>query len=149
MKIHRTGVFTIAVLALAGIFTGTANAQPIVKDAHFTLPFEANWAGTALPPGDYTLSVSSLSDGRDVLYRITFAGAGKKTTILAVRPPGPHVGERSMLVAVRSGAKYSIRALHLPNADLILTFPAPKGEQTLIAGAPELLQSVPILIAAK
>ncbi len=149
MKIHRTGLSTIVVLALAGIFAGTANAQPMVKDAHFTLPFEAKWAGTVLPPGDYTLSVSRLSDGRGVLYSVTFAGAGKKTTILAVTPPGPHVGERSMLVAMRSGAKYTIRALHLPNANLILTFPGPKAEETLIAGAPELIQTLPILIAAK
>jgi len=34
-------------------------------------------------------------------------------------------------------------------ADLILNFQAPKAEQTLVAAAPELIQSVPILVATK
>ena len=149
MKAHRNVVLTIAALALACIFVGTANAQLMVKDAHFTLPFKAKWVDTVLPPGDYTLSVSLLSGRGYALYSVTFAGAGKKKTILALRPLGPRVGERNMLVAECSGRKYSIRALHLPTADLILTFPTPKTERTVIAEAPETIQSVPILVAAK
>jgi hypothetical protein len=146
MKAHRNVVLTIAALALACIFVGTANAQLMVKDAHFTLPFKAKWVDTVLPPGDYTLSVS----GRGyALYSVTFAGAGKKKTILALRPLGPRVGERNMLVAVSGGEMHSISALHLASAGLVLTFPVPKGRQVVIAKAPEVIQSVPILIAAK
>jgi hypothetical protein len=50
---------------------------------------------------------------------------------------------------VRSGGKYRIRTLRLAFADLILNFQAPKAEQTLVAAAPELIQSVPILVATK
>jgi len=155
MKVHRKFALTIAALVLAGIFAGMANAQQtivhaVVKDAHFRLPFKAKWEDTVLPPGDYTLSVTRLSGSVYPAYRVEFAGAGKKKAILALKPLGPHVGKRSMLVAAYNGSIYSIRALHLPSADLILTFPAPKAEQqTMIADGPGPIQSVPILVAAK
>jgi hypothetical protein len=150
MKVHRNFVLIIIALALVGIFAGTANAQAVVKDAHFTLPFRATWADTVLPPGDYTLSVTRVSgNSRGLLYRVDVAGAGTKHAILALRPLGPRVGEASMLVAARGGEMYSIRALHLPSADLVLTFPAPKAKDTLMAMAPGPIRSVPILIAAK
>jgi hypothetical protein len=150
MKAYRNIVLTIAALAMACIFVATANAQQMVKDAHFTLPFKAEWADTVLPPGDYTLSVSLIANRGIPLYRVTFAGAGQSKSILGPKPLGPRVGEESMLVAASSGGRYSIRALHLPTADLILTFPAPKTrEQTVIAQAPEVIQSVPVLIAGK
>jgi hypothetical protein len=121
----------------------------MVKDAHFTLPFRATWADSVLPPGDYTLPVTKLSGGRDVHYSVTFAGAGTKLTILVVRQLGPRVGEGGMLVAVRSGELHSISALHLPKADLVPTFSVPKAKQALVAKAPEIIQSVPILVVAK
>jgi len=146
MKAYAFGLFTITILVLV---TGTATAQSVVKDAHFTLPFEAKWGDTVLPAGDYTLSVARISSGRDVDFRIVFAGQGKRTAILAVRRPGPKAGERSMLVAMRSEGKYTISALHLSKADLVFTFPAPKKEPTLRAGAAEMTETVPILIAEK
>jgi hypothetical protein len=149
MTAVRKSMLTIATLALAGIFASTAKAQSGVANGHFTLPFEAKWAGTVLPAGDYTMSVVSVSDSRPAAYSVRFAGAGKENTILAVRSLGPEVSGGSKLVAVRSGGKYRIRALHLAKVNIVLTFAAPKGEQTLIAEAPELITSVPILVASK
>jgi len=150
MKALRIGAFTLAALASVGIFARAANAQQaVVKDAHFTLPFAAFWEDTLLRPGDYSLSVARVSNGRDALYRVTFAGDGKKTSILAVRPPGPQVDKESMLVAVRNGGEFSIRAMHLPKADLVLIFPAPRNEKTLLGRVPELIQNVPIQIATR
>jgi hypothetical protein len=152
MKSNRNIVLktTIAALALACIFVGTANAQLLVKDARFTLPFKAKLADTVLPAGDYTVSVSLIANRGYALYRVAIAGAGQNKTILAPRALGPRVGEKSMLVTANSGGINAIRALHLPTANLVLTFPTPKtGEETAIAQAPEVTQSVPILMATK
>ena len=149
MTAVRKSMLTIAALALAGIFASTAKAQSkVVADAHFTLPFEAKWEGTVLPAGDYTMSVVNLGP-RAAIYSVDCTGAGKKMRILAVRSIGPEVSGGSRLVAVRSGGKHRIRALHLANVNIVLTFAAPKGEQTLSAEAPELITSVPILVASK
>src|SRR2546429_2019332 len=64
MKALRNGMLTIAALALAGIFTGTANAQAKAAGS-FTLPFEAKWGNAVLPPGNYTFSVHSANSARD------------------------------------------------------------------------------------
>lgn len=148
MKAHRNVVLTVA--ALACIFLSTAHAQrAIAKDARFTLPWKAMWANTILPPGDYTLSVIELSGVPRLDYTVTVAGAGINKTILVVRRPGPEVGKRSRFVTAGSGEVRIIRALHLPNADLVLTFPESQAEWELLAKAPDTLQSVPILVAAK
>ena len=149
MKPHRNVVLTLTALAFVGVFAGTANAQQAIAKGHFTLPFQAMWADSVLPPGDYTLSVVKRAEDSGVLYSVTFAGAGKKKTILALRPLGSRVGESSMLVVEGRGHIQGIRALHLPFADLVLTFPESKTERELVAKGPETMQSVPILVAAK
>lgn len=149
MKALRNGMLTIAALALVGIFASPANAQSKATGS-FTLPFEAKWGNAVLPEGDYTFTVQSATPWGDSNYLVTFAAKGiRGETILARKDLGPDVSSRNMLVAVRSGGKYRIRTLHLAFANLIVDFPAPKEERTLIASAPELMQTVPILVAAK
>ena len=82
-------------------------------------------------------------------YSIAFAGEGRRKTIVVVSRPGDRVAETAMLVVVCRGQACSIRALHLPSADLVLTFPESKAEQGLVAKAPETRRSVPIQVAAK
>ena len=150
MKVQQNVALIIGAFALYATFSGSANAQQVVaRDAHFTLPFQAIWADTVLPPGNYTLAVVRLSSGLGTPYNVTFAGAGTERTILAVRQPGSEPGERSMLVAVKKGEMYCVRALHLPYADLVLTFPASNAERQIFVKAPETTQRVPILVAAK
>src|SRR6266566_1485794 len=98
MKALRNGMLTIAALALAGIFTGTANAQAKAAGS-FTLPFEAKWGNAVLPPGNYTFSVHSANSASGAVYLVNFA--------------------------------------------------VPKDERTQIAAAPQLVESVPILLAMK
>ena len=149
MNRYRNVLVTMVALALVGILTGATSAQrAVVNDGHFTPLFKAKWADQVLSPGDYTLSVTRLSGGY-LKYAVTFSGAGTKHTLLALSPLGPRVGQRTMLVAEYNGWIYSIRALHLPNADLLLTFPAPGREESFVAKTPEATQLVPILIAAK
>jgi hypothetical protein len=150
MKVYRNVVLMIAALVFAGVSASLAKAQEVVvQDAHFTLPFPAMWADTILPPGHYTLSVVRRAEDRGMLYSVTFAGEDRKKTILALSPLGPRVGQRSMLVVESRGETHSIRAMHLANADLVLTFPEPKAQRELVAKGPETIQSVPILVATK
>ena len=149
MKALRNSMLTIAGLALVGIFGGTANAQA-KAGGRFTLPFEARWGNTVLPAGDYTFTVQSANPWGGSACLVTIAQKGQTgETIVVTKDQGAKVGSRNMLVAVRSGRKYRIRTLHLAFANLIVNFPAPKEEQTPIAAAPELIKSVPILVAAK
>jgi hypothetical protein len=150
MKACRLRTLAIAVVAMSCIFLSTANAQEsVTKNSHFTLPFQAAWANTVLPPGDYTLSVVQRSEDRGLLYTVTVEGAGKKQTILALKPQGLQVGARSMLVIESIGGIRSIRALHLPDAGLVLTFPASRAQRETVAKAPRTLQSIPVLAAVK
>src|SRR5262249_47926135 len=102
-----------------------------------------------MPAGNYTLSVVRLTGSRNLAHTVTLAVAGKEVTILGLKPLGPDVVRESMLVSVNNGGRHSIRALKLACANLVLTFPATKAKRTLIAEAPERIQSVPILVAAK
>src|SRR6266566_5378591 len=85
MKALRNGMLTIAALALAGSFAGTANAQAKAAGS-FTLPFEAKWGNAVLPPGDYTFSVRSTSGAA---YLVTFAAKGRSgATIISMKDLG-------------------------------------------------------------
>lgn len=150
MKIQRSAALLIATLALTGLFSGTAHAREVIaKDAPFTLPWATIWGDTVLPAGNYTLSVVRLSGGRDQDYTVTFAGTNIKKTVLVMRRQGSDVGTSSMLVTESRGDIHFIRALHLPFAGLVLTFPEPKAYRAILAKSPEVLQSVPIQVAAK
>jgi hypothetical protein len=155
MKIHRNFALVVATLALTGLFAGTAHAREVVaKDAPFTLPWATIWGDTVLPGGNYTLSVVKLSAGRGEDYTVTIAGAGIKKTIVVMKRQGPDVGTSSMLVTEGRGDAHFIRELHLPFANLVLTFAEPKTYRTLVAQSPEtkspeIRQSVPIQVATK
>ena len=62
---------------------------------------------------------------------------------------GPEIGTIAMLVAEYSGSTFNIRALHLPKANMVLTFFDFKNERTKtkVAEAHELMPTVPIQIA--
>ncbi|SRR6266566_3372298 len=146
MKALRNGMLTIAALALAGIFAGTANAQHKATGS-FTLPFEAKWGNAVLPAGDYTFSVRTTSEAA---YLVSFAPKGRSgETIISMRDLDARIGEKNMLVAVRTGGRYRIMSLHLPVANLVVSFAVPKEERTLIAATPQLVESAPVLVAMK
>ncbi len=149
MKALRNGMLTIATLALAGTFAGTANAQYQAAGS-LTLPFDAMWGNAVLPAGDYTFSVQSPNAAGGSVYLVTFTQKGQRgVTITSMQDLGARIGEKNMLVAVRSGGSRRIRSLHLPIANLVVSFWVPKEERTLIAGAPQPIESVPVLIAMK
>ena len=149
MKALRNGMLAMAALALAGTFAGTANAQAKAAGS-FTLPFEAKWGNAVLPPGDYTFSVRSANAASGTVYLVTLAPQGRNgETITSMQDLGARIGEKNMLVAVRNGGSYRITSLHLPIAKLVVNFAVPKDERTQIAAAPQMIASVPILVAMK
>lgn len=148
MNLNRKPAVVVAVLALVVMFVGIASAQTAVvtRNATFTLPFRANWAGTVLSPGNYTLTVTEISDSG--AYRIDFAGSGKKHVIVAMASSGLAVSKQSMLVGENGAGAFAIRALHLPKANLVLTFPTSKAREPELAKTNELV-AVPVQIAQK
>ena len=145
MKALRNGMLTIAALALAGSLAGTAKAQANASGS-FTLPFKAQCGNAVLPPGDYTFSLRSTANGAAYLVTIAAKGRGGET-IISMKDLGASIGEKNRLVAVRTGERYRIRSLHLPMANLVVSFAVPKEERTQIARAPQLVENVPILVA--
>lgn len=142
-------LLAIAGLAFAGVLAGRATAQAAASGS-FVLPFEAKWGDRVLSPGDYTLRVESAESAGNSVYFVTVAPKGQRGQMIAsMRDLGAKAGGRNALIAVRSGGTYRIRTLRMPIAGLTLNFPAPKEEQNLIAGRPELIESVPILVAMK
>jgi hypothetical protein len=149
MKLHRKIALAVALIGFVAMLSGIANAQTavvITRNATFTLPLPANWDGALLPRGNYTLNVTKISDSG--AYRIDFTGAGQKHAIVAFSSSGQHAGKQTMLVAENNGATFSIRALHLAKANLVLTFPAAKTTEPELARNQELV-SVPIQLAQK
>lgn len=150
MKPQKRFAFTIAIttFAVAVILAGTATAQMIKESARFTLPFEARWMDVVLQPGDYTMSISRIEQDA---YRIDIHGEGFKHTMVVFEKPGPVVGKQAALVAEVRGLKVTVRELHLPQANLVLTFPEFKNAktETAIAKIDPDTPPVPVLIALK
>lgn len=147
--LHSVCLLTTGFLSVLA-FAGTSSAQKaVVKDARFALTHKAEWVGTTLSPGTYTLSVNELSSGLVRLYQVRFAGEGRATTILAKRAVGPEAGKTSKLVLLCAGEDCAVRALHLHDADLVFEFPKPNTGQLLEAKGPEITESVAVLTAVR
>ena len=66
MNLHKRFAFTLALVAVLGLTAAAASAATVTK-ATFTLPAQAYWDTTLLPPGDYTLSIERSNSGVDVI----------------------------------------------------------------------------------
>ena len=72
--IHSVAVATLALCLSPSL----GKAQ--VFQAKFSLPFEAQWGTSVLPPGDYTFSISQPAPGTQ--YAVFLRGEGKNAVIL-------------------------------------------------------------------
>lgn len=63
-------------------------------------------------------------------YRIDIRREGFKQTMVVFEKPGPFVGKLAAFVAEVRGLKVTVRELHLPQANLVLTFPEFKNAKT-------------------
>jgi hypothetical protein len=105
------------------------------------LPFEAQWGNAVLPAGDYSFTVDRATNTAIVSIR---GEAGPVGWILNQGNHDQQTLDRSELVVVRSGEKYTIRALRLAELGLTLEYSVPKAKRQLIVQAPQLLQRIPV-----
>lgn len=132
-----SGIVLGAMLAFI-VFAPGLQAGPAAQEK-FTLPFDAQWGKTALPAGDYTLSIDHFtSNGAIRLSRGTQAVAIFLPEIFDYTQNQSKSGE---LVFVRHNGVATVRALRLPNAGTFY-FPLPKELKTLTAEQPQMLEVV-------
>ena len=132
-------------LLAAFLFAGSLQAQSAFRGS-FTLPVETRWGRAVLPAGDYELTLPSVG----LPATVTVRGEGKAAAMImaAAYDEGPS-SSRSALTLVRHGHKGTVRSLHLAELGLTFYYNPPKGEPQVFAQAPELIQRVPVLRAAK
>jgi hypothetical protein len=109
MNVRKQLTIGLALLGLAlGLTTVPANAQPVLKGS-FELPAAAYWGNTLLPPGQYTIWMST--EVRDIAQvpAIHLSGEGIHATFLAVARPVQESGRNYLDVANIDGT-YVIRA---------------------------------------
>jgi hypothetical protein len=136
----------LAFALLAACFGGSlANAQ--VAGGKFTLPFEAYWERTVLPPGNYAFTLDTTA-GSGRIFLLNAEGKAVFVPNNAATSTGTR-SEHSELIITRRGAKATVRALHLGDLGVTLYYAPPKGETTVIAEAPDLIQRLPISMTGK
>jgi len=149
MKTNRTsGMVRNLVLTLASafIFAGIASAQAPVCKGEFTLPFAAQWGRATLAAGDYTFTLTST--GQPTIVQIA-QGTRNVALVMAQSTSTADASKESELIVTRSGDHARIRVLHLAELGTDLFYAAPKAESREMASAPELIQSVPLILNGK
>ena len=148
MKASRKGILWVAlaaVIAVGGIVP-RLQAEPS-SVARFTLPFDAQWSGTSLAKGDYTISLDHTlgSYGAIVVHR------GNEVVGMALPQTLDSQEGRSLspaLLCIHHDGKVTVRALRLPNVGTFY-FSMPKNLQTLVAQQPQLIETVPVQLSGE
>lgn len=118
-------------LAVVGFSATAANAQSTVRFAgSFTLPCEASWGTAVLPPGDYTLTVNSVS--KPSFIRID-AVRSNEHVFVSQWATGDKLGNQNMIVLTVTGRSCEVRALNLADLGMEITYkPMSKAELALL-----------------
>lgn len=165
-------------LLLVTLFYGLSSAVPRAKDfsGSFTLPIEVRRGSSILPPGDYTFKINPVITpymaqvrGPNGTFFVKPAAtddirfSGRSSLVLARRGrtgvvrelhlslPGlkPSYNRSSVRVYDRGALVSSADSQTSNMGGIILIYSPPKGEPSLLAQTPELIQRIPILIASK
>ena len=142
--------FLIAGLALAAALAITvrSHAQQIFA-GHFTLPFEARWGTVDLQPGTYSFTVDH--EFGNVKRAIHIYNGTKSVAMLLPEQFSEYnpdqIHETELLVIHNSGT-YNVRAMTMPNIG-VLYYSVPNNKTAQITKGPELIERVPIEVAAK
>jgi hypothetical protein len=138
----KAGLFLFVILATCG-FAGTANAQTTLVGS-FKLPFQVHWGKSALPAGQYTVSmdgVGPVATVRSANGKIAFF------TPIPIRAYSEK-GAAALVVMVR-GNERIVRSLNLPDRHISLIYqPATEAQRELLAQADH-IQAVPVITAGK
>jgi len=126
-----------------GLIASGLQAAP-AAGGRFKLPFAAQWGEAALSTGDYTFLVDHFSsNGMIFVYR------GKQAVGILhpqIFESNESHSEKSELVCIRHDGKVAIRALRLPQVGTFY-FSLPKDLKVLVAGQPELIETVSVEVS--
>jgi len=118
----------------------------------FTLPGETRWGTATLPAGNYTMKIDTSKSP----HWATVRGPSGTVQIPALAINDRYFAGNNMLILARQGGKRSVRFLHLGTPEfrgagggVVFSYPRPKDEPPLVASEPQLIERVPVLMAAK
>jgi len=137
--------FAVLALVTACFGASLANAQEV--QGTFNLPFEVNWGQAVLPPGNYSITPDS-APGFPA-HTVSIRGENNMACIIMPLVLDHSVSGKSALIVERHGDSGTVRALRLPDAGLVIYYPAAKAKRQILAQAPALIQRLPILMAQK
>lgn len=175
-KTPNITIIRVIVLAVLGtaLSAGTLRAEDLT--GKFTLPIEVRWGQATLPPGDYSFRINpevapymaTVSGPKGTFFLNAAASSdqkfsGRSSLVLARRGRTGVVREMHITIPglKTSTSREDVRvddrgslvadvATQTPNqGGIALIYSAPKGEPSVIAQTPELIQRIPILIAAR
>ena len=172
-KFNMIGAILLAVLG-AALSAGPLRAEDLI--GKFTLPIEARWGQATLPPGDYSFRINpevapymATVSGPEGTFFLNAAASsdqkfsGRSSLVLARRGrtgvvremhlaiPGlkPSTSREDVRVYDRGTLVSNVETKSSNQGGIALIYSAPKGEPAVIAQTPELIQRIPILIAAR
>jgi len=129
----KRSISMVAVMALvlvaATVSPSLASAQKQVE-GKFTLPCTTYWGTTILPAGDYTFSVSSVSQHGAVL-----SVRGEKSMRVTVIANNNSIVEQNALELKRSGSAAVVTKMYLAEAGISMQFRASASARELVAAA--------------
>jgi hypothetical protein len=176
---NRTTRFTTIGAILFAVLGTALSAGPLRAEdltGKFTLPIEVRWGGATLPAGDYTFRINpqitpfmATVSGPNGTFFINAAASsdhkfsGHSALVLARRGRTGVVREMHLTIpglkptSSREDVRVYDRGTLVSNVEtkssnqggIALIYSAPKGEPAVIAQTPELIQRIPILIAAR
>jgi len=140
---HAKATLLLVLLATL-ISVAGASAQTTGFIGTFTLPHEVRWGGAVLPPGGYTIRMSSVrapglirsTDGKTQAFVVTAASGD------------PEKGGASLTVMTR-GNQRKVVSMNLPSVGASLVYsPLTKSERETLAKAKQ-IEAVPLIAAKK
>jgi hypothetical protein len=137
----------LAVLAMLTACMGASLANAKTVQGSFTLPFEVRWGQAVLPPGNYSFTLNSSAGS--VASAVIVRGEDDATSIILSPMHDSCFSGKSALIVEREGEGGTVRSLRLVEAGLVINYPAPKAKRQVLAQAPKLIQSLPVLMAQK
>jgi len=164
MKIIRNWVtlagFSVVVFALCATGTRAQSLNTTHFAGTFTLPFEAEWGGTALQPGDYSLYYGRLNPGGVNVVEVVGKENSTPHIVIVPRAVQDSSAKKNALVCIREGNTGVIRALEMPEIGAALKFGMPRGTQLMakrskvgknvqMAQGPKLIQRISITLASR
>jgi len=135
---------TFLALSIGLIFAGIAQAQIPTFTGKFTLTTQVQWSRAVLQPGDYTVTIESISAPTPALIR---DGNGRPVArfLSGIDDGKPSTG--NALLIREKGGQLRVYALALANLGKVLVYdPALAREAVLAARVP---QTVPVMLAKR